>query len=162
MKKALVIFIALLPITACSPISSQSGGSEVTEAAPETNPIDCLAIENTGNVIKETPAFSGSSINNLWVQPRFKYSNYCEKNVVGLKGTVSFQNILGDEIFSGEWTDDYTISVGKAVKSDPDEGYKFTQFDDEHGVLLGLDAKKSNAVFTLETLVFDDGTKLTR
>lgn len=162
MKKALVIFIALVSITACSPISSQTSGVEVAEATPETNPIDCLVVENTGNVIKETPAFSGSSINYLWVQPRFKYSNYCAKNVVGLKGTVSFQNVLGDELFSGGWTDDYTISVGKAVKSDPDEGYKFTQFDDEHGLLLGLDAKKTSAVFTLETLVFDDGTKLTR
>jgi hypothetical protein len=162
MKKTIVILIALLSLTACSPISSDGDGGEVTEATAETNPIDCLAVENIGNVIKEIPAFSGSSVYDLWVQPRFRYSNYCSKPVVGLKGTVSFQNVLGDEIFSGNWTDDYTISVSKAVKSDPDDGFKFSQFDDEHGVLLGLDAKKAKAVFTLETLVFDDGTKLTR
>jgi hypothetical protein len=55
-----------------------------------------------------------------------------------------------------------TIPAGTYLDSDPQYGYDFNEFEDAHGLLLGRDSSKTNTVFTLETIVFEDGTKVDR
>jgi PBP1b-binding outer membrane lipoprotein LpoB len=166
-NKASLIIIAVssaILLGGCSQTPVISDSTSLPEVQEEPNPIECLLVENIGNIIDENvESFDGDpSPTDLWVYPRFRYSNNCEQNVVGMKGSISFQDVVGDEIFNGGWTEDITIPMGKSVKSDPNSGYEFNQFQDQHGVLTGTDENKTTAVFMIETLVFEDGTKISR
>ena len=161
-------FIALVASTillaGCSQGSTENSFAPLPEALKGSNPIDCLLVENIANQIEENvESFSNDPTpTDLWVYPQFRYSNNCDQDVIGLKGSISFQNVVGDEIFYGDWTEDATIPVGNYVDSDPEYGFEFNEFEDAHGLLTGIDATKTRAVFTLETLVFEDGTQLSR
>jgi hypothetical protein len=151
-------------LTACSQASPETSAPILPEAKTEASPTECLSVENIGNVIEENVArFDGDpNPTDIWVYPQFRYSNDCDQAIIGLKGSISFQDVVGDEIFSGDWTEDTTIPAGTYLDSDPQYGYDFNEFEDAHGLLLGRDASKTNTVFTLETIVFEDGTKVDR
>jgi hypothetical protein len=71
-----------------------------------------------------------------------------------------FQNVVGDEIFTGNYTDDNTIKVGESITSSLDFGWTFNEFEDEHGVLAGVDQSKTTAILKLSKVAFEDGTSL--
>jgi hypothetical protein len=123
-----------------------------------------LIVENIANEIETNAArFDGDpNPTDIWVYPQFRYSNDCDQDVIGLKGSISFQDVIGDEIFSGDWTEDATIPAGTYLDSDPRLGFDFNEFQTEHGLLLGIDASKARTTFTIETIVFEDGTRVER
>jgi hypothetical protein len=164
MKKVLAVSVMVLLLTACSQASPENSAPILPEAKTEVSATECLTVENIANVIEENVAgFDGDpNPTDIWVYPQFRYSNDCDQDIIGLKGSISFQDVVGDEIFSGDWTEDTTIPAGTYLDSDPQYGYDFNEFEDAHGLLLGRDASKTNTVFTLETIVFEDGTKVDR
>jgi hypothetical protein len=164
MKKVLAVSVLILLLTACSQASPENSAPTLPEAKTEASATECLSVENIANEIEENVArFDGDpNPTDIWVYPQWRYSNDCDQDIIGLKGVVSFQDVVGDEIFSGGWTEDWTIPAGTYLDSDPEFGFTFNEFQSEHGLLLGRDASKTRAVFTIETIVFEDGTKVDR
>jgi hypothetical protein len=162
MKKVLASSIIILFLTACSQASTNNSAPILPEAVTEVSATECLTVENIANEIEKNVArFDGdSNPTDVWVYPQFRYSNDCDQDIIGLKGSISFQDVIGDEVFNGDWTEDATIPAGTYLDSDPRLGYDFNEFESEHGLLLGIDASKTTTVFTLETIVFEDGTKV--
>lgn len=162
--KFVTLAASTMLLAGCSQGSTESSVAPLLEAVTGSDPIDCLLVENTENQIEENVASftNDPTPTDLWVYPQFRYSNNCDQDVIGLKGNISFQNVVGDEIFSGDWTEDATIPVGYYFDSDPEYGFEFNEFEDAHGLLIGIDSTKTRAVFTVETLVFEDGTQLSR
>jgi hypothetical protein len=130
----------------------------------ESSATECVTVENISNVIEENvSSFEGETTpTDIWVYPQFRYSNNCDQDIVGLKGDISFRDVVGDEIFNGEWTEDLTIPAGTFLDSDPEFGYEFRDFEPEHGLLSGRDASKTKTIFTLKRIVFEDGTTVDR
>lgn len=164
MRKVLSASVIILLLTACSQASPEISAPVLPEAETESSATECLSVENIANIIEENvAAFDGDpNPTDIWVYPQFRYSNECDQAIIGLKGSISFQDVVGDEIFSGEWTEDATIPAGTYLDSDPQFGYDFNEFEDAHGLLLGRDSSKTKTVFTVETIVFEDGTKVDR
>jgi hypothetical protein len=144
--------------------SSNSNTSLQSNSVGSSNSgaFQCLAIENLTNVIRlNQPSFEGDpSPSDIFVATSFKLTNNCGKEIIGIKSTVDFQNVVGDTIFTGNYTNDQSIPVGGSITTPLDNGWTFNQFEDQYGTLAGTDAKKTKAVMTLSKVAFQDGTSL--
>jgi hypothetical protein len=143
--------------------SSATSSSDSTATNTSSDAFKCFKVENLRNVIKlNQPSFDGDpSPSDIFVASQFRFTNNCDKSVVGIKGSVSFQNVVGDSIFNGGYTNDQTIPVGGSVTTSINTGWTFNQFEDAHGVLAGMDQSKTKAVMTLSKVAFEDGTSIT-
>ena len=138
-------------------------GSNSTESEDVSSDVfNCLEVRNTKNSIKlNQSSFSGDpSPSDIFVATQFRITNNCGKAVIGIKGTMIFQNVVGDEVFTGNYTDDKTINIGESFTSSLDYGWTFNEFENEHGVLAGTDESKTKAILKLTKVAFDDGTSL--
>ena len=138
-------------------------GSNSTETEDVSSDVfDCLEVRNTRNLIKlNQSSFSGDpEPTDIFVATQFRITNNCGKAVSGIKGSMIFQNVVGDEIFTGNYTDDKTINVGESITSSLDFGWTFNQFEDEHGVLASVDQSKTKAILKLSKVAFEDGTSI--
>jgi hypothetical protein len=142
--------------------SSTSSAADTSSTNESSKVFDCIKVENLRNVIKlNQPSYSGElSPTDTFVATQFKISNNCSQTVVGIKGSVDFQNVVGDTIFTGAYTDDKSIPVGEFATTSLTYGWTFNQFEDEHGQLAVIDEAKTKAVMTLTKVVFGDGTAL--
>jgi hypothetical protein len=145
------------------PNSSNSSSPSSTESEDvSSNLFDCLQVANLRNAIKLNQSrFSGDpEPTDIFIATQFKFTNQCDKTVIGIKGSMSFQNVVGDVVFVGTYTDDKTIQVGESVTTSLNTGWTFNQFEDEHGQLARMDESKTRAVLTLSKIAFDDGTSI--
>jgi hypothetical protein len=144
-------------------VQSNTNETAATAQQPD-DPMACVGLRNISNTIKlHQPSFAGEpNPTDIGVYARFAITNSCDKAVSGLKGSLSFQNVVGDEIFTGNFTSDLTIPVGKTVNTSPTLGYTFNQFEDAYGALSATDGAKAHALLTLDKIVFDDGTSLSK
>ena len=141
---------------------AQSSGSS-NEAAQEgtaAGPFDWFLIENTRNRIKDNqPGYSGDiDPDHVRVFIDLEVTNNCDQAIDGIKGSIDFQNVVGDTIFRANLVIDETIEPGATVETPRDEFYEFNMFQDEHGILLTVSADKARAVTEIERVVFSDGT----
>ena len=141
--------------------SSQSEAS--TDVPVPSDPLACVRLKNVGNrILLNQPRFSGDpEPTDTIVNTQYAITNVCGRTIVGLKGTESFQNIVGDEIFSGNFTSDLTIKNGSTVLTNPSLGYSFNEFEDAYGTLSATNENKTRGVVTLSKIVFADGTTVT-
>jgi hypothetical protein len=140
--------------------SSSTGSSSTKDVSSDV--FRCFKVENMRNIIKlNQPSFNGDpSPTDIFAASQFRFTNNCDKNVVGIKGSVSFQNVVGDTIFNGGYTNDQTVPVGGSITTSLDTGWTFNQFEDQHGQLAGIDQTKTHAVMTISKVAFEDGTSL--
>ena len=141
-----------------NPLSANN--NETEEVSSDV--FDCLQVTNTKNVIKLNQSrFSGDpSPTDIFVATQFRIINNCGKEVSGLKASMIFQNVVGDEVFTGEFTEDQTIKVGESITTTLNSGWTFNEFEEEHGVLAGMDASKTKAILMLSKVAFEDGTTI--
>jgi hypothetical protein len=157
--------VLVATLSGCSsPITStflETGKADDVYVEP-ANPLDCVAVKNIGNKIKlNQPRFSGDpDPTDIFVVTRFSITNSCNQAVIGLKGTETFQNVVGDVIFSGNFTSDLTIQAGASAQTSGDRGYTFNQFEDAYGTLGSTDQAKTLSLVELSKIVFADGTTL--
>ena len=144
-----------------NPLNPIGSGSTETEDV-SSDIFNCLEVNNTRNSIKLNQSrFSGDpEPTDIFVATQFRITNNCGKAILGIKGSMIFQNVVGDEIFTGNYTDDNTIKVGESITSSLDFGWTFNEFEDEHGVLAGVDQSKTTAILKLSKVAFEDGTSL--
>jgi hypothetical protein len=142
--------------------SKNSNSSRSANDSQLSSTFNCIKITNVGNVIKlNQPRFSGDSEpTDIFVATKIRLKNNCSKEIVGVKGNVDFQNVVGDTIFTGQFTEDTTIPVGGSITTSADYGWTFNEFDDEHGQLSGIDQSKTNAILVLVKVAFADGSSL--
>jgi hypothetical protein len=142
--------------------SKNSISSRAATDSQVSSTFNCIKITNVGNVIKlNQPSFSGDSDpTDIFVATKIRLKNNCSKEIVGVKGNVDFQNVVGDTIFTGEFTEDTTIPTGGSITTSADYGWTFNEFDDEHGQLSGIDQSKTNAILVLVKVAFADGSSL--
>lgn len=168
LKKLVSVFIGatllVTALTGCSAAggNASGGASSGSDSALPADPMACVQVTNVANKIKlHQGSFSGDpDPTDIFVATQFSITNNCDKAIVGLKGTESFQNVVGDEIFSGNFTSDLTIKAGATTKTSATRGYTFNQFEDAYGALGSTDSAKTKSVLTLTKIVFDDGTSL--
>jgi hypothetical protein len=120
----------------------------------------CLEIQNTRNEIDTSYSeYSGdSSPDGVWVNPQFKITNNCGKDVEGIKARLLFQNVVGDTVFRGNFVVDETIPFGTTLTTSESQGYSFSKFDDTSSWLKTLNADKTVAQLEVQKVVFSDGT----
>ena len=108
-KKRFIIPGALLALVIVSSSLNGGGGSsstnpstnnsteEVETEAPatEASTTECLSVENISNLIDENaPSYDGDpNPEDIFVSPQFRYSNDCDQDIIGLKGSVVFEDI---------------------------------------------------------------------
>ena len=139
-----------------------SSTSENSKSISEST-FACVEISNANNRIKlNVSRFSGDpDPTDIFVVAQFEITNNCEKTIIGSKGSVDFQNVVGDTIFTGDWTNDNSIKSGSTFLTSSGIGWTFNQFEDVSSQLRALDASKTKAILTLSKVVFEDGTSIT-
>lgn len=167
---AILGLIFVIAGSSSSELSSSLNSSSLNPLATNNNEtedvssdvFDCLQVSNTKNIIKLNQSrFSGDpSPTDIFVATQFRITNNCGKEVSGLKASMIFQNVVQDEVFTGEFTEDQSIKVGESITTTLNSGWTFNEFEEEHGVLAGMDASKTNAVLMLSKVAFQDGTSI--
>jgi len=144
-----------------NPLNSLDSSSTTADEV-SSDAFSCIQLVNTKNVIKLNQSrFSGDpSPTDTFVATQFRIANNCEKAVIGIKGTMVFRNVVGDEIFTGDFNDDQTIKAGESITTRLDYGWTFNEFEDEHGILAGIDQSKAKANLVLSKVAFEDGTSI--
>jgi len=147
-------------------LSAATGGSSSSNsnaaASASSDAFKCAKVENVRNLIKlNQPSFSGDpEPNDIFVVTQFEITNNCDKPIIGIKGDVSFQDVVGDTVFTGNYTDDETIAVGASLTTSSTTGWTFNEFEDQYGKLAGIDQAKTHAVMNLTKVAFGDGTSI--
>ena len=161
--------LVLVVISALSnriPESLNSASSNTSSSSNSlTTSVDafkCLKVDNVRNLIKlNQPSFSGDpEPTDIFAVTQFKITNNCGKQIIGIKGSVTFQDVVGDTVFTGSYTDDQTIDVGASLITSADTGWTFNEFEDQYHQLAGLDQTKTHAVMALTKVAFGDGTSI--
>jgi len=143
--------------------SEGSGSTSNAHKSASSSVFNCLKVTNVANAIKlNQPSFSGDpDPTDIFVATKLRITNKCGKSIVGIKGSVDFQNVVGDTIFTGGFTDDNTILSGESFTTSLNTGWTFNEFEDEYGLLGGMDQTKTKAILVLTKVAFEDGTMLT-
>lgn len=147
-------------------VSSATGNSSNSNsnvaASASSDAFKCARVENVRNLIKlNQPSFSGDpEPTDIFVVTQFSITNNCDKPIIGIKGDVAFQDVVGDTVFTGNYTDDETIPVGTTLTTSSTTGWTFNEFEDQYGQLAGMDQSKTHAVMNLTKVAFGDGTSI--
>lgn len=146
-------------------LSSGAATSNSNDSILDTNTkiFECVEVKNTKNQIRvNQPSFDGDpNPTDVFAASQFRITNNCEKSIIGISATVDFKNVVGDTIFTGRFTDDHTVAKGDSYLTSLSRGWTFNQFEDEHGLLTGIDASKTKSIMSLSKIVFNDGTSIT-
>jgi hypothetical protein len=163
--------IALVTISAYSSsisdsLNSGSGNSSSASssiaASTSSDAFKCVKVNNVRNLIKlNQPSFyDDPEPTDIFVVTQFRIVNNCDKPIIGIKGSVTFQDVVGDTVFTGNYTDDETIAVGATLTTSASTGWTFNEFEDQHGQLAGMDQAKTHAIMSLTKVAFGDGTSI--
>jgi hypothetical protein len=131
-------------------------------ASTSSDAFKCVKVRNVRNSIKlNQPSFYGDpEPTDIFVVTQFAITNNCDKPIIGIKGSVTFQDVVGDTVFTGNYTDDETVAVGAILTTSATTGWTFNEFEDQHGRLAGMDQAKTHAVMNLSKVAFGDGTSI--
>ena len=87
------------------------------------------------------------------------FKNETDKDISGVKGTAIFKDMFGDQIIGIGISYDEPIKAGQVKEWDGVVDYN--QFKDSHEKLVVTDTNKIDFSFVPETIIFQDGTKVT-
>ena len=90
----------------------------------------------------------------------FGYRNNTEKDIAGVKGYVSVQDLFGDEISGFAISNDDTIPAGQSVTWTGSRSVRYSTGDNKDRKLADLDESKYKVLWTPKVIVFADGSKL--
>lgn len=91
----------------------------------------------------------------------FGYKNNTEKDVAGVKGTVSVKDLFGDEISAFRISNDETIKAGQSLTWSGSRSVKYSFGNNNDRKLAELPDDKFKVQWNPQMIVFKDGTKLT-
>lgn len=90
----------------------------------------------------------------------FGYKNNTPKDISGVKGYVSIQDLFGDEISGFAISNDTTIPSGQSIAWQGSRSVKYAFGDNDDRKLAGLEDSKYKVIWKPQVVVFTDGSKL--
>ncbi len=90
----------------------------------------------------------------------FGYKNNTSKDISGVKGYISVQDLFGDEISGFAISNDTTIPAGKSITWTGSRSVKYAFGDNKDRKLAELEDSKFKVLWTPKIIVFSDGTTL--
>jgi hypothetical protein len=75
-----------------------------------------------------------------------------------IKGTLNITDLFGEKIMGIGWTIDRPMTPGESA-SEYGTGFKYNQFRSEHAKVNQTDLANLKASFTVESVIYDDGTR---
>jgi hypothetical protein len=90
----------------------------------------------------------------------FGYKNNTDKDVSGVKGRVSVNDLFGDEISAFQISNDSTIKAGQTATWSGSRSVRFSMGSNKDRKLAELGEDKFKVVWQPQAIVFSDGTKL--
>lgn len=87
------------------------------------------------------------------------YENKSDRGIQGVKGVLRITDIFGDKIMNITWSYDKGIQAKKRVL-ETGSGIDINQFMSEHMKLWNTDFDKLKSSFEVETIIFEDGTRM--
>lgn len=90
----------------------------------------------------------------------FGYKNNTDKDVSGVKGRVSVNDLFGDEISAFQISNDSTIKAGQTATWSGSRSVRFSMGSNKDRKLAELGDDKFKVVWKPQAIVFSDGTKL--
>lgn len=94
------------------------------------------------------------------LQVTFGYKNNSAKDVSGVKGRISINDLFGDEISAFQVSNDTTIKAGQVVIWSGSRSVRFSMGGNKDRKLAELEDDKYKVVWVPQVIVFSDGTKL--
>lgn len=93
-----------------------------------------------------------------WIQMTVSINNTSDREVVGVKGGLTLNDMFGDRIIGMEIKHDDPIAAGERVIERLD--YDYNQFMNDHATWRSTDLDKMQIVWEPETIIFADGERL--
>jgi hypothetical protein len=90
----------------------------------------------------------------------FGYKNNTDKDIAGVKGTISVKDLFGDEISAFRISNDTTIKAGQSIAWTGSRSVKYSFGSNKDKKLAELEEDKFKLVWEPQIIVFKDGTKL--
>lgn len=90
----------------------------------------------------------------------FGYKNNTTKDVSGVKGRISVQDLFGDEISAFQVSNDATIKTGESNTWTGSRSVKFSVGHNDDRKLADLSDDKYKIVWVPQVIVFKDGSKM--
>jgi len=81
-----------------------------------------------------------------------------EKNARAIKGIMNFQDLFGETMMKINWTIDEPISAGGDIILEG--GFKYNQFLNDNRWVAATDKNNMKAVYTVRSILYEDGTKV--
>lgn len=90
----------------------------------------------------------------------FGYKNNTAKDIAGVKGVVSVQDLFGDEISAFGISNDTTIGAGQSITWTGSRSVKYPVGENKDRKLAELDDSKYKVVWQPEVILFVDGSQM--
>jgi hypothetical protein len=90
----------------------------------------------------------------------FGYKNNTAREIAGVKGVVSVQDLFGDEISAFGISNDTTIPAGQSITWTGSRSVKYPAGENKDRKLAELDDTKYKVVWQPEVILFADGTQM--
>lgn len=120
---------------------------------------DAVTVTLVSKSIQTERGFSGIVMDeNLVVV--FGYKNNTPKDIAGVKGYISVQDLFGDELSGFAISNDTTIPAGKSTTWTGSRSVRFAMGNNQDRKLADLGDSKFKVVWNPEVIIFSDGTRL--
>jgi len=120
---------------------------------------EAVTVTLVSKKIKPEYGYSGILMDENFVVT-FGYKNNTQKDISGVKGYVSVQDLFGDELSGFAISNDTTIPAGKSATWTGSRTVKYAVGDNKDRKLAELDDSKYKVIWEPKVIVFTDGTKL--
>lgn len=120
---------------------------------------DVVTLTLVSKALKEERGMSGMLMDEN-LQVTFGYKNNSTKDIAGVKGYVSVNDLFGDEISGFAISNDKTIKAGETVTWTGSRSIKYSMGNNKDRKLAELTDDKYKIVWEPKVVVFTDGTKL--
>ena len=94
-----------------------------------------------------------------WVRLELAYENKSDKDIQGVKGLLTLNDLFGDKILNVRWSYDAGVAA-KQTTVERKSGIDINQFKDSHMKLWNTDFDKLKSSFEVSTIIFKDGTRM--
>ena len=119
---------------------------------------DLMRLRNLVQVTAVDKSFNSGRYGSDWIQMTVSINNTSDREVVGVKGGLTLNDMFGDKIVGMEIKHDDPIAAGERVIERMD--YDYNQFINEHATWRSTDLDKMQIVWEPETIIFADGERL--
>lgn len=93
----------------------------------------------------------------IWLDIEFT-ADGLDKPARAIKGVLRLQDLFGEPKMSIKWTIDEPIDPGKAI-AEKGTGFKYNQFIDSHQWVRATALQNMTASFTVNSILYEDGTR---